>query len=299
MKRNIKPLDLITLLIVVICFLNFNTSHAQKIKKDSSCFTSADERVKFIDLSNGKFKLKLEKDILSVIRSNEKKLFKDLIKTNDGFGEKLEKHNKDLFNKVNNEIATVLKERRNTIYAEYKVTEDLQNELNKHKQKPDYQLIILIIVTAGIIGGIAKTTWSFLPEVAAELKKIEKKLEECKSKLPPVSNDGDQNTREAINVLTRNIDFTINSTLNNIEKVIDNAVQDTKAKFSTYFASIIFGIIASSLAVLALNIIDSKILEFSKTTDYLVLWGWCILGAIYAKKWIEHLYGKLASLIKP
>ena len=35
MKRNIKPLDLITLLIVVICFLNFNTSHAQKIKKDS------------------------------------------------------------------------------------------------------------------------------------------------------------------------------------------------------------------------------------------------------------------------
>ena len=133
-------------------------------------------------------------------------------------------------------------------------------------------------------------------DIEKDVKNIEKQLAECKGE---VSQSGlNDRMEEATGFKFASKMLTIEENINTINSNIQRVVKSKEEKPKALYTSIIFGVIASSISILALNLTDSKILDFEKPTDYFILWGWCILGAIYAKRWIESLYGKLTNLVK-
>lgn len=76
---------------------------------------------------------------------------------------------------------------------------------------------------------------------------------------------------------------------------IENIVKEIDEKDEKETANLIFGLIAASLSMVALRAFDSTILTFDELTDYFIFWGWCVMGAVFAKSWILSIYKNISG----
>lgn len=135
-------------------------------------------------------------------------------------------------------------------------------------------LLIFIVLFAGILGGFARTNYSKLEELETAVVGLRKMVEE--------KNVQREETHRALEKIGK-----IQTEMKEIKK-------EGAGSGDNVLINIIFGVIASSLSFIALTIFNSKLLDFQADIDYFIFWGWCVLGAIFAKNWIKTLYNQVS-----
>jgi len=171
--------------------------------------------------------------------------------------------------------------------ADSKNVDLFKYEKEKYKVSPNIWLIIFIIVTAGIIGGWARMNYSILPPLKNSMAELEKKMMAVLAKMKSINTERDDAGQ------TQLMADTVNNTeteLKAITKEMKDILEQVPDPSTRYYTSIVFGVIASSISLLALKFADSQVLKFEATIDYFVLWAWCLLGAVYAKDTLERVY---------
>ncbi|MEO1438616.1 MAG: YEATS-associated helix-containing protein [Bacteroidota bacterium] len=164
-----------------------------------------------------------------------------------------------------------------------------------------FKLKILIIIAAGLLGGFARTRYKYLDEeLMAAVEDLDEQTQsankEIKERLDNVSAEDKEGLVPQATAVEMEADLT------SMKEKLEN-LHDKVGKFKhnrarseeqhSMVANLTFGLIASSLSILALDFINSKVLDFERNVDYFILWGWCILGAVFAKAWIQNLYDKI------
>ncbi|MDC8004304.1 hypothetical protein POV27_09595 [Aureisphaera galaxeae] len=294
MKSSNKSL---LILVVLLCMgFQFNSLHAKEVdslkqeRKDTLC-GKADERIKKVEFEDKVNLLEAEEEWIEMMNGQVSSFQKWI--EDEEFEKQLLEYNSKIKERHTKTIKTIQDDKTSTILEAYKQTDDKIEDIEERDEEltklkaPDYQLIIFIIILAGVIGGIARTNWP-------KLKIIKEEVEEVKETLTAV-NSGI--TIANADALKTEMDDTIKK-MNQAILDIEATIASNTEKSKTLGASILFGIIASSISILALTLTESKVLEFEKATDYFVLWAWCVLGAIFSKKWIEILYGRLENLVR-
>jgi len=210
---------------------------------------------------------------------NDRALNLYLIKRNLANIERIQNGTQDTF--IKKDLVKLLKE----IYQENETfTDSIQNLKNKDifPFKAEYNhlknkivniwAILLIIIISGILGGFARTKYYLVDDILKELETIQ----------VSVKNNISYNTLEN------------NEELNQKLHSLTNRINDLKDKDNEKVTiNIVFGIIASSLSMLALTTFSSKILDFQSEIDYFIFLGYCLLGAVFAKNWIKSLYDRI------
>lgn len=163
----------------------------------------------------------------------------------------------NIISNYNTKVDTLKKDQLRQVTELRQQLLDKQKELYSIISPPNIWLLILIIIICGIIGGYAGSRYN---EIESNVKK--KVLES----LPA----GDKTAMlKAFGEIT---------TPEDPQKLL---------------AYIIFGIIASSVSVLALRFFDSEILKFKYAIDYFIFGAFCLIGSVYAKDWILSLYNRI------
>ncbi len=182
--------------------------------------------------------------------------------------------------KKSDENLEVIKEFKNKTVYKY--------EESKQKDSPNIWLIILIILTAGIIGGWARVNYALLLPIKNDLQSLISRMISVRDEIDGLQNNQQpgqaQIRNQAVNLVSQKTD--------DLKLKIESIINDLPTKKQRVNTSMTFGVIASSIAILALKLTDSKVLEFNDTIDYFILWAWCLLGAVYAKDSIERIYNK-------
>lgn len=172
----------------------------------------------------------------------------------------------------------VLKQNKNKIVFEY--------ERQKANTKTNIWLIILIILTAGIIGGWARINYSLLLPLKNDLENLIARMKSIKDEI-----DISKTVRPEEVALTNAVNQVRQKT-DDFEQKVDDIINELPTKSQRVNTSIVFGVIASSISLLALKLTDSSVLKFDGHIDYFILWAWCLLGAVYAKDSIERIYNR-------
>jgi len=270
------------ILIIVLAVLSF--TDRKIFNNEDDVKTLIDARKVIINDADDKLIDNLNKTFIDKIRTNDEKLAKSLnsLGLEDGkdkeFMTVIDVKNKDL-EESNSKNLEALKDSKNKVVFEYEKT--------KLKSIPNIWLIILIILSAGLIGGWARTNYANLPDLKDNIEELVNKmkaiLKEIGESKVPVQNEGMGN-KASVNIAA--VEQNTDELAKRIKDVIDKVPDDNK-RLNT---SLVFGVIASSIAILALRLTESQVLDFDNTIDYFVLWAWCLLGAVYAKDSLERVY---------
>jgi len=157
----------------------------------------------------------------------------------------------------------------------------------KNKQINSW-IIILIILISGIVGGFARSNYNLLEDVKEGLKVLRDKSKEMQ-KSPDFKRDDSNPQLET--KLSKLITFLDEEDTRKILNIENNYASDGKK----VLVNIFFGIIAASCSLLALTAFSSKVLDFQSDIDYFIFLGWCMVGAVFAKKWLLALYSRLTT----
>lgn len=187
--------------------------------------------------------------------------------------------NKDIIN-LNSSNLKAFKNSKNEIVFEC--------ESFKIKDKPNIWLILLIIISAGIIGGWARTNYSLLAPLKSNIAELEVKMKTIIDKIKGVSDETE--VEEARIKMLANKASELRDNTESLTKEIRSVLDEIPDPSKRLNTSIVFGVIASSISILALKLTDSQVLDFANVVDYFVLWAWCLLGAVYAKDTLERVY---------
>ena len=278
----IKILTVILLILLVAASI-FN-------KKISFQGISKDNAIKLIEANinyqDKEYIDSLTKKVRSEIGVNEKALLAhqktlnladDKLKSFEGI---IDEKNDEFLN-FHTKHLNALKENKNEIVFEF--------ERNKATNKTNIWLIILIILTAGIVGGWARVNYSLLLPLANDLQDLIAKMKGIKDEIDKTKSDDGQRPAAAIFNRAAN---QVRQKTDDFEQKIDNILNELPTKKQRVNTSIVFGVIASSITLLALKLTDSAVLKFNENIDYFILWAWCLLGAVYAKDSIERIYNR-------
>lgn len=159
---------------------------------------------------------------------------------------------------------------------------------NLKKDKINYWLIAFIILTAGILGGWARVNYGLLAPIKDNIEEMTKKMVEIYDKQSKIDQtvESKNNLQSELKALTVKMD---NDTIE-IKEKINAILKELPTKRDRVYTSIVFGVIASTISLLALKLTESSILDFNNNIDYFLLWAWCVLGAVFAKDSIENFY---------
>lgn len=185
----------------------------------------------------------------------------------------------DSLKKRNIEYLIMLQHDKNQIVFEYE-----KSKLNA-TPKINIWVILLIILSAGIIGGWARTKYSYLVDLEINLNNLDKTMKNITSRMSGIQRSGrnDENDTDA----TENTEQNIKKLNSEIENIVKQTKEDPNEQ---EYVNIVFGVIAASISILFLKISDSQVLKFESITDYFELWAWCLLGALYAKNTLIRIY---------
>ena len=140
-------------------------------------------------------------------------------------------------------------------------------------------LLLTIVLVCGTIGGVARTYYPLL----VELKPVVQQRDAAEAKMQVAK---ESNSLE------------IMAETNAELSVLNRAVQQIELKNTpgrVMFTNLMFGLIASLLAFVAMEAFKSKVLDFINVLDYFILAGWCVLGAVFAKKWLFAIHAKITG----
>ncbi|WP_422081477.1 hypothetical protein [Ulvibacterium sp.] len=221
----------------------------------------------------------------------------------------IEAEKQTVIDMVDQNYQTINKEKRDSLLEYFK--ENLENKvaldnLTNTQKKTNYTLIIAIVLLAGLLGGYARRYYPELKDVIKLAQEADQKAESLKSKATDMKRNAEifsrsysssttikssfeneiktlENETNSIDIEAQNIKSEVNHLLKTVQDLSEHS-SDTSV-----LANLLFGIIASSLSFLALSATESKVLDFQSGTDYLILWGWCSLFAIFARNIIESI----------
>lgn len=165
----------------------------------------------------------------------------------------------------------------------------------KHKeeeikyQRVNYWLVALIILSAGLIGGWARINYGLLLPLTNNLEELITKMRDIKKEIDE-SKSATLDTRT--NEVFARAAGQVGRKAEDFEERVNSILEDMPTREQRIATSMIFGVIASSITLLALKTADSDVFKFEDNMDYFILWAWCLLGAIYAKDSIERIYKK-------
>ncbi|TGV03386.1 hypothetical protein [Flavivirga rizhaonensis] len=222
------------------------------------------------------------KDLKLLNKTNTEKINKiidelDLEDKKEEIKALLESKNEEIID-LNSSNLKSFKDSKNEIVFKY--------ESFKIKDKPNIWLIILIILSAGIIGGWARTNYSLLAPLQNNIAELEKKMKAILEEIKGVDSEAKEVRIKMLTLQASELNENTESLAKEIKSVLDE-IPDPSKRVNT---SIVFGVIASSISILALKLTDSQVLDFADTIDYFILWAWCLLGAVYAKDTLERVY---------
>lgn len=157
---------------------------------------------------------------------------------------------------------------------------------------PHIWVLIAIVLGTGILGGLAGPRFSLLDD------KTEKAVKEAKDKIVESKRQTDM-LKETLNNtagLQENAGLQdVISGYENANQKLEAAADDLEKEAERKYAFVLFGIIAAALSFVALNLFNSKILDFKTEIDYFIFAGYCVLGAVFAKKYIVQLYDAITK----
>ena len=271
------------LLIVALAILSF--VDRKIFNNDSEVKTLIDARKVIINDADNKYIDSLTKTLKSNIKVNDEKLVKtiDALKLENKKDESLKK----LVDTKNEEILQ-LSENNLIEYKNSKNKVVFEYESHKIQSQPNIWLILLIILGAGIIGGWARMNYSLLLPLKSNLEELEKKMIAILAKIKSGITSGDDAKDKS--KISANAVSQAQADTTKLAKEIRNILDEIPDASERLNTSIVFGIIASFISILALKLADSQILEFANDIDYFILAAWCLLGAVYAKDTLERLY---------
>jgi hypothetical protein len=160
-------------------------------------------------------------------------------------------------------------------------------ENNLKKDRINYWLIALIILTAGILGGWARINYGLLAPIKNNIEEMTKKMIDIYEKH---NNIGQTVQNKDFEADFKEFTVKVDKETNEIKEKINSLLKGLPSKKDRVYTSIVFGVIASTISLLALKLTESNILEFNNNIDYFLLWAWCVLGAVFAKDSIENFY---------
>nr|WP_288934789.1 YEATS-associated helix-containing protein [uncultured Allomuricauda sp.] len=228
---------------------------------------------------------KLESEEMEKLFQNEHVTFKIYKETIESFPNIMSAE-------LSQKIEAILSARTDSLYMAKK---ELLSIKTKDALKPNFWLIALIILSAGILGGYARTGYQYLMSIKDDLGDFKTDLLKMENNISTTLNSiNSDDIKTKLSLDTKTLQ-SIKVKADDIEKKIGDAIQKEANRVQTVRASVLFGIIASSISLLALNLTESKILEFESGIDYFILWGWCVLGAVYAKNWIANIYDRIST----
>ncbi|MEM1001452.1 MAG: YEATS-associated helix-containing protein [Bacteroidota bacterium] len=183
----------------------------------------------------------------------------------------------------------------------------------------NYPLIVLIIFVSGILGGYARRYYDDLEEIGKEVKNYENMTTNALAKIEQIphltetvagqtrlrieANDGNDTLKPFAEAVDSGLE-SLKADVTSLKKYFETltakiqAVKNNQEGNNNIFANLIYGIIAASFSILGLNMAKSSVLEFSSGTDYLILWGWATIFAIFSKSIVEALANNIKSKIK-
>lgn len=244
-------------------------ANSRACKQQSNLYTS-EQRVldsNRILFAQEKYFHNLDKEHTEIITAFTKKFKKDTTthKTVEGIV-KTEK----------NRVSAKLKERDSLLINKNATLYDLQQ---KYGRPLNVWLLISIILVCGMLGGIARTYYPLLDEL--------KQAKQLQARATAQASGQGVGVR-ALSPEEVEVEL----------KVLKEAVKQIEEKNKpsrVMFANLMFGIIASLLAFVAMEVFKSRVLDFKNVLDYFILAGWCTLGAVFAKKWLFAIHSKITK----
>lgn len=160
-------------------------------------------------------------------------------------------------------------------------------------KKINLWLVIFIMILGGVIGGFARTKFHLLKGI---ITKADNALN-FSSELKKNTLNSFENLSKKQTILEADIDEE-KAKLYEIIEALKKEIEDIKKTVAkqekkNLGVNIAFGIIASSFSFIVLTFTKPSVLEFKSPIDYLIFLSFCLLGALFAKKWIIALYEKI------
>lgn len=149
--------------------------------------------------------------------------------------------------------------------------------------------LIAIILATGAVGGFVGSKFPLLGDnLIKDLTNVAEKSKSLTQNL--------KKNQHAIGLLDDPAGF--QNTIDQAESAttdLENKIQELKEEKLPWWGYILFGVISAALSFIALDAINSKILDFKFETDYFIFAGYCLLAAVFAKSWILRLYKTISK----
>lgn len=194
-----------------------------------------------------------------------------------------------------NWVDRLLKRKNNRISEQLHASKQMVQQLitwqTKHG-RPNFFLIFLIILLTGVFGGYARTRYDLLEAIIITEQSSQEKLKEIMKKADNLSNDMKTKSKAMASSSTATDLARETADMESIQADLSQ-LQDAPSpemEREKLITSILYGVIASFLALLALNLADGGLLQFKEMMDYFIFAAWCLFFALFAKNQIEYLY---------